>query len=130
MKKTLYLKFLLAYLIFGFFAFVIVTTFVPNLTTEHFLRQKAQTLYQVGSSIADTYASGLYTNDTSLESVKAQLDTLSSYLDSEIWIINPSGRLVMTTTEPVNVEDVVVIEGFDPTLNTGSYYSVDDFFGY
>lgn len=130
MKKTLYLKFLLAYLIFGFFAFVIVTTFVPNLTTEHFLRQKAQTLYQVGSSIADTYASGLYTNDISLESVKTQLDTLSSYLDSEIWIINPSGRLVMTTTEPVNVEEVVVIEGFDPTLNTGSYYSVDDFFGY
>ena len=130
MKKTLYLKFLLAYLIFGFFAFVIVTTFVPNLTTEHFLRQKAQTLYQVGTSIADTYASGLYTNDTSLESAKMQLDTLSVYLDAEIWVVNPSGRLVLTTANPVNVEEAVVIEDFDPARNAGSYYSIDDYFGY
>ena len=35
MKKTLYLKFILAYFIFGVFGFIIVTTFVPNMTKEH-----------------------------------------------------------------------------------------------
>ena len=34
MKKTLYLKFILAYFIFGVFGFIIVTTFVPNMTPD------------------------------------------------------------------------------------------------
>ena len=41
MKKTLYLKFILAYFIFGVFGFIIVTTFVPNMTKEHLIREKA-----------------------------------------------------------------------------------------
>ena len=45
MKKTLYLKFILAYFIFGVFGFIIVTTFVPNMTKEHLIREKAESLY-------------------------------------------------------------------------------------
>ena len=39
MKKTLYLKFILAYFIFGVFSFIIVTTFVPSMTREQLLDQ-------------------------------------------------------------------------------------------
>ena len=35
MKKTLYLKFVLAYAIFGIFGFAIVTAFVPNMYVIH-----------------------------------------------------------------------------------------------
>lgn len=128
MKKTLYLKFILAYAIFGIFGFIIITTFVPSMTREQLTREKANVLYSEATLIADTYASGLYTNDTSLEAVKTQLDTLSVYLESVIWIINPSGRLVMSTEFPINVEEVIMIEDFDPTVTAGSYYSVDTFF--
>lgn len=128
MRKTLYLKFILAYVIFGIFGFIIITTFVPSMTMEQLTREKANALYSEATLIADTYASGLYTNDTSLETVKTQLDMLSAYLDSVIWIINPSGRLVLSTDSPVNVEDVVIIEDFDPTITAGSYYNVGTFF--
>ena len=103
MKKTLYLKFLLAYVIFGIFGFIIISVFVPKLTVEQLTREKANTLYSEATLIADRYGSGLYTSDTSLESVKNQLDALSVYLDSDIWIINPSGRMVLTTEYPLNV---------------------------
>ena len=43
--------------------------------------------------------------------------------------INPSGRLVLDTSQPLNVEDVVMIENFDPTMTGGSYYMVNNFFG-
>ena len=129
MKKTLYLKFVLAYFIFGVFSFIVVTTFVPNMTMEHLTREKAKSLYEEATYIASTYASGLYANETDLETVKMQLDSLSVYLDSTIRIINPSGRLVLDTNIPLNVEDVVMIENFDPTVTSGSYYIVDDFFG-
>lgn len=128
MRKTLYLKFILAYAIFGIFGFIIITTFVPNMTTEQLTREKANSLYSEATLIADTYASGLYTNDASLESVKTQLDMLSVYLDSTIWIINPSGRMVLSTSLPLNVDDVIMIESFDPTITAGSYYNVGNFF--
>lgn len=129
MKKTLYLKFVLAYFIFGVFGFIIITTFVPNMTREHLIREKAEDLYSEATLIASTYASGLYTSEASLETVKTQLDALSVYLSSTIRIINPSGRLVLDTDSPINVEEVVMIENFDPTITSGSYYYLGDFFG-
>ena len=46
MRKTLYLKFCLAYLIFGFFGFFVVATFVSNMTLEHLQREKSEALYK------------------------------------------------------------------------------------
>lgn len=128
MRKTLYLKFVLAYVIFGIFSFIIVTTFVPNMTREHLIREKAESLYSEATLIARTYASGLYTSETDLETVKTQLDSLAVYLNSQIHIINPSGRLVLDTNSPINVEEVIMIEGFDPTVTGSSYYMVGNFF--
>ena len=76
MRKTLYLKFILAYFIFGVFSFIFVTIFVPSMTREHFTREKAEHLYMEANHISDTYAAGLYTRETDLETVKTQLDTL------------------------------------------------------
>ncbi len=128
MKKTLYLKFVLAYLIFGAFGFIIVTTFVPSMTREHLVREKADSLYSEATLIANTYAGGLYTNETNLETVKTQLDSLAVYMEAIIRIINPSGRLVLDTATPLNVEKVIMIENFDPTVTGGSYYIIGNFF--
>lgn len=129
MKKTLYLKFVLAYIIFGIFSFIIVSTFVPSMTRELLVREKAENLYSEATLIANTYAGGLYTSETNLKTVKVQLDSLSVYMGSIIRIINPSGRMVLDTGTPLNVEEVVIIEGFDPTITGGSYYTIGDFFG-
>ena len=80
MRKTLYLKFILAYLIFGFFGFVAVATFVSSMTLEHLKREKADSLYREATLIANTYASDLYNNQASLDTVKSQLDALDTYL--------------------------------------------------
>ena len=79
--------------------------------------------------IAKTYASDLYNSETSLDTVKKQLDALDTYLSATIWIINPSGRMVLDSSAPVNLENEVVIENFDPTVASGSYYIVGNFFG-
>ena len=128
MKKTLYLKFILAYFIFGVFGFIIITTFVPNMIKDHLVREKADSLYSEATLIANTYASGLYNSETTLETVKVQLDALSVYLNSTIRIINPSGRLVLDTTMPLDVEKIIIVDDFDPTVTKGSYYTIDTFF--
>ena len=129
MKKTLYLKFILAYLIFGFFGFVVVATFVSNMTMDHIKKNHAESLYKEAIQIANTYASDLYSNRTSLDTVKNQIDALAVYMNSTIWIINPSGRMVLDSSSPLDIEKEIVIENFDSTATAGSYYIVGTFFG-
>ena len=128
MRKTLYLKFILAYVIFGIFGFIVVTSIVPGMLKQQLTRERSATLYSEATLIANTYAAGLYTNDNSLESVKQQLNILSVFLDSSIWIINPSGRMVLDTAAPLNIEDVRIVENFDPTITAGSTYTTGTFF--
>lgn len=130
MKKTLYLKFLLAYVIFSVFGVVIVATFVPSLTEQQLLKEQATSLHSEATLISDSYASELYTNETYLEQVKRELDSLSTYLNATIQIINPSGRVVLDTATALDVEKVVTIEHFDPTVMGSSYYMVGNFFGF
>ncbi len=128
MRKTLYLKLILAYIIFGLFGFVVVATFVSNMTMDHLKKEQADSLYREATLIANTYAVDLYRNEVSLEAVKTQLDALDTYLDATLWIINPSGRMILDSSSPVNVETEVVIENFDSTVTSGSNYVVGDFF--
>ena len=128
MKKTLYLKFILAYIIFSVFGIVIITTFVPTLLKEQLVREKADELYSEASLIAGTYAKQLYQSETSLVEVKEQLDFLSQCTFSIIQIISPSGSLILDTTTELDVENTSTIKDFDSTATTDSYYLVGDFF--
>ncbi len=130
MKKTLYLKFILAYLIFGFFGFVVVATFVASMTRDHIQKNHAESLYKEATQIANTYATDLYSNRTSLDTVKSQIDALAVYMNSTIWIINPSGRMVLDSSSPLDVEKETIIEDFDSTATAGSYYTTGSFFDY
>lgn len=106
-----------------------VATFASNMTMEQLKREKAEILYKEATLIANTYAADLYTNDISLDTVKHELDALDVYLDSVIWIINPSGRMVIDSSRPLNLEEEIIIDGFDPTIMSGAYYTTGDFFG-
>ncbi len=128
MKRTLYLKFLVAYLLFAIFGFLIVATFVYSMTRQYCEREKASSLYAEATQIANTYASDLYNSETSLEAVGRQLTLIAPYLDATIWIINPSGRLVVDSSQILNPGEEIVIENFAPMTN-GSYYTIGNGWG-
>ena len=128
MKRTIYWKFLLGYAIFGIFSYVLIATYVPDMLTRYFVREEASALYQEAVLIADSYASKLYTSEISLDTVKNHIDSLTVFLDADIWILNTSGRLVLDSAKPLDVEAVQMIEGFDPSGFAGSYYMIGNFF--
>ncbi|MCR5501770.1 MAG: GHKL domain-containing protein [Lachnospiraceae bacterium] len=130
MRRTLYLKFLLAYLIFGIFGFVIVATFVSRMTQDYLIRTESDRLYSEATQVANTFAADLYNNETSLDSAKKQLDALRVYTNAHLWIINPSGRMILSTEQPVDVEKETIVEGFDPTAAGNSHYVIGRFFNY
>ncbi|MCH5280297.1 MAG: HAMP domain-containing histidine kinase [Lachnospiraceae bacterium] len=129
MRKTLYLKFLIAYIIFGCFGFVAVATFSSSLTLEHETRETAENLYREASLIAKTYASELYNNQITIETAYTQLNALATYLSASIWIVNPSGTVILNSLEMPDVSNPRIIEDFNPSITSDSYYIRDNFFG-
>lgn len=129
-NKTLYLKFILAYFIFGIFGFIVISTFIPGMLREQLIKEKAKNMYAESTLIANTYATELYSNEVSLQEVKKQLNALSMYMNVNIQIINPSGRLILDTKRDLDVDEVVMIEDFDSTITGKSYYTTGDFFHY
>lgn len=129
MRKTLYLKFLIAYIIFSGFGFVAVATFSSSLTLEHETRETAENLYREASLIAKTYASDLYNNQISIETAYTQLNALATYLSASIWIVNPSGTVILNSLEMPDVSNPKIIEDFNPSITSDSYYIRDNFFG-
>ena len=128
MRKTLYLRIILAYILFGLFGFIAVATVVSRLTTQYCIRDKARALYGEASRISDTYASDLYNATVSLEAVQAQMEALSAYMDTEIWILNPSGRMVVNSAQAPDPNQEKLVENFDSTVMAGNYYTVGTFF--
>lgn len=129
MRRTLYFKFLFAYLIFGVFGFIIVSSFVSSSTYDKLLKDKAEACYREANMIAKTYASDLYSTTRSLDEVKREIDDLDVFISSEIWIINPSGLMVLSSRLPISVENSPVVENFDPTVTGNKYYTTGNFFG-
>ena len=128
MRKTLYLKFILAYILFAFFGFFTVATFVSRLTYEYCLRSTSRDMHREASRIADTYAVDLYNSEISLDTVQKQMESLSYFMDTEIWIINPSGRMVVNSANAPDPEQEIMVEGFDPTVTQKNFYTIGTFF--
>ena len=104
MKRTLYLKFVLAYLIFAFFSFVVVATFTSSMTLEQLKRERADALYREATLISNSYAADLYNSEITLESVWRQIEAIGTFLDASIWIINPSGLVVLDSDAAPDIE--------------------------
>ena len=90
MRKTVYTKFIFAYLLFALFGFLVVATFSSRAINDLVTKTEADKLYKEAIIIADTYAKDLYGSETSLESVKKQFDILALYFLSFFLQILPS----------------------------------------
>ena len=129
MHKTLYLKFILAYILFGVFGFIVVATFISNMTVDQCSKNRADSLYSEATLIANTYASDLYNSEVSLDSVQKQLAALGTFMSADIYIVNPSGRMVVNNKDAANTDSEVYVADFDPGLaGNGKNYFTDNFF--
>ena len=59
-RKTLYLKFILAYLAFGLISFFLIATLFYRMTFERLIKEKAAALYKEATLISTRYADSIY----------------------------------------------------------------------
>ena len=125
-KKTLYIKFIITYLIFGLLSFITVATFASQKTKELLISSEAASLYKEATLISNKYASYFFNDTISADYVREQLAAIDTMTSASIWIINPDGNVLYTSNNekiPGNK-----VEGFDPVANNNNYIT-GDFYG-
>lgn len=130
MKKKLYLKFILAYLCFGILSFVAVSTLISSLTVTHMIKSNTEDMYREANSIASGRLAQSYREDSSLLDIYSNLKALASYNQTEIWLMNTRGEILLNTAKEYAPDTPEIIEDFDTTKLVGNYYQKGDFFGH
>ena len=97
MKRTLYLKLLGGYLLFGLLGFLIIATFTYHLTFQHLEKKEAQNLYRESALISSSYAQNYFSNSMTLDEINEQLSALDTYLNADIWIVDTHGKILINT---------------------------------
>lgn len=129
MKHTLYPKLLFGYVLYGVLGFLIITTFTYHVVFEFVERRDAASLYRESALISSNYAENYFSKSMTQNEIETQLATLSEYLLSEIWIVDPHGTIIINTAKPNLTENTVSIPDFDISDFGSSYYQTGDFYG-
>lgn len=133
MKRTLFIKLLCGYLIFGAAAFCILSTFTQKLTAAHLQSVEAQSLYRESTLIASDYATTYYKDAISLDDLELQLKSLAHYLSSDIWLVDTHGNMLLDTSDSTVCQkalkqDYVKIQKFNISDFGNQYYCTGTFY--
>lgn len=128
MKNALYVKFLFGYVILGILSIFVISLMGSALIEQDLTRQTGDYLYKEAVNIASNHADYYYSQQASLEDTYFNLCTLSEYQSTQIWMLDPEGRILINTAAALNPDDPEQIDNFDPlSLGTG-YYSIGKFY--
>lgn len=127
-KHTLYLKFIIVYLIFGILAFITIATVTSSLTEKYLIKEKAASLYKEATLISSRYAKYFIINSPD-EEIIDRLDEISSATSCPIWIVNQNGYVLYDSEKKITPESSFCIENFNPADMGNDFYITGSFYG-
>jgi len=128
MKRTLYLKFLLGYLVFGLLGFALVSTVTNHGLQKQVQASEARALYTECTEIASHYAENYYNGSMELTDLHSHLETISHYMNTRIEVVDVSGRIIIDSSTSTPLGSDTVIHGFNISDFGSKYYIVNRFY--
>lgn len=128
MKKILYVKFLLTYLIFGILSFLVISTYGSDLIEERLIYDTSKSLYQEVYDLSDWQSLKQYRVAASQHSLLRTLNSISLLDNTDITIIQPDGQIIIDTLQNSTSDPTDVIQDFDPTDFGPGYYEIGNFY--
>lgn len=129
MHSTLYLKFIIVYILFGFLSFFTVATLSAGLSKSTIESQTSQTLYKEANLIATEYLPGYFTDDLKYSQVRIQLDGMRTYLESSLWFVDDEGKMLIYSQDGIRDIAPAYIDDFDPAEIGSEQYQIGDYHG-
>lgn len=128
MRSTLYLKFILLYIILGFLSLFTVSALSSPLVTNYLESDVAGDLYQSASLMSTDYLPKYFSEEASVTDIYTQLRGMSSYLESTVWFVEKDGSMIASahtkdiTSTPSSIEDFNPVETGGKQYMTGTYH--------
>ena len=130
MRSTLYLKFVIVYIILGFLTFFTVATLNSELFEQYLLKEESSKLHRQAILLADDYLVNYFTDDLTLYDVHVQLDAMSDYMDASAWFVDPQGTLLTSASYEKAPLPPQQIRDFDPAECGNSSYLLGNYHDY
>ncbi|WP_288703286.1 cell wall metabolism sensor histidine kinase WalK [uncultured Clostridium sp.] len=122
---SLYYKLLIGYLIFGLLGFIAIATISSEMTYHHLVERESEVLYDEATMIADRCSKAYEGKTINLDSAYPQIEAVSAYLQSDIWILNHEGTIVADSSDS---RTGITIDDFDPTAQGNRLYSIGQYY--
>lgn len=123
-------KLLACYLLFFVMGIVLFLAVIPDKMEKYVLNEKADEL--ILSATQMSLYSEIYHcrfQDGQGSQTKELLDSVAASRETEIWLVNDKGRLLMSSRLPYPMAQPTVIPDFVPPEDTDSCWMTGDFFG-
>ena len=129
MKRSVYYRLIFTYIILAVLTAVFVFTAGSYLIEKSLIKNKAREMLSEAQVIANTNTSRYFVKTDNKEDLYSTLSLASSIENSEICILNNSGKYLVDTGSSPESVDLGSIESFDPAAFGPGYYEISDFFG-
>ncbi|MGN1266390.1 MAG: sensor histidine kinase [Dorea sp.] len=127
MKSTLYLKFIIVYIIFGFLSIFTVATLTDNLVTDKLEKITGARIYKEANMMATDYLPEFFSGNLSDDAVQIQLSGICTHLESSVWFVDSDGEMIAGASPENSIDPPSAIEDFNPVETGSSRYIISDY---
>lgn len=129
-KRRLYLKFILAYVIFGVLSFLVVVLLTSPVILNFLVKSEASDMYKEANLISNTYADFFYNDSISTYDITKQLNAVGTFSSQKIWIINTDGEVIYDSDVTNRYGGGYTISDFSGEDLSEKYYTIGNFYGH
>ncbi len=115
MKKTLWSRLIICYLIAGVMVFVLLNTYGMSLLENRLKKDKTNLLLAESNLISSEYIASFNDEKLSLDNLTTQLRSIETFLDIRVWIVNHDGVIIADSSYTRNATNLN-INDIDPTF--------------
>ena len=130
MRSTLYLKFIILYVIFGFLSLFTAATLTSGLVEQPLRRYIASSIYQEASLVANDYLPQYFSERLSLNDVHLQLTGMETQLGASVWFLSQDGEVLTSARSEGYPEAPDMVEDFDPAEGGSARYQIGTYHSY
>ncbi len=129
MKSTLYLKFIVVYIVFGFLSIFTVAALGERLVISPLTDDQASRLYREATLVSTDYLPQYFSEKVTVNDVRVEFAGMEEYLDASVWLVDRDGTL-LTWVSTDEAQAPEAIDGFDPAEMGSAQYMIGDYHGY
>ena len=128
MKKTIWSRLILCYLIAAVMIFTLLNTFGNALLEDKLKDDKKELLMKEAKLIESEYLTSFYEESLPLPHLKTLLKSISTFLGIRVWIVDANGVITSDSTPNSRVEQKNIVD-IDPTFFDKTFTENNDFSG-